>query len=342
MQTLTIIIVSWNVCDLLRRCLQTVVTSLSASDIDYRVIVVDNASSDGTVAMLQAEFPHVLVRIPDRNLGFAAGTNLALRVSGFVTDQAFMRQQLPDQQISLASSRFVLLLNPDTEIVDAALVQLIRYLEQHPTVIAVGPQLRFADGSVQSSRRRFPTRITFFWESTLLERLWPANPWACAYHCKDKPDTVVQPVDWLVGAALLVRGAAIMRGGLLDEGFFLYSEELEWQYRLQRSVPTSAGIVYLPDAVVIHHEGKSSEQVLPGRHIHFQRSKLRLARQWYGSLFAAILRCFLLLCYTWDLASEMAKYLLGHRRDLRRQRIQVYLTVLHNGLGYTGERSNTA
>jgi len=338
MPDLAVIIVSWNVRDLLRRCLQSVADSLVGSGISYEILVVDNAGGDDTPAMLRAEFPQVRLLEPGRNLGFAGANNLALRELGDrgqgtgdrVPDSA---QQSPDGSAQ-SSVRYVLLLNPDTEVVGAALPRLVAYLAAHPEVIAVGPQLRYADGSIQSSRRRFPTRLTFFWESTLLERLWPGNPWARRYHCADRSAELEQPVDWLVGAALLVRGPAIARAGLLDEQFFMYSEELEWQWRLQGAGDTGYGsrIVYLPDAVVLHYEGRSSEQVPAGRHLHFQRSKLRLARRMYGALFTEMLRSFLLLGYLWELLLEAGKYLLGHRRTLRRRRIGVYLTVLRTRL----------
>ncbi len=352
MPDLAIIIVSWNVRDLLRRCLQSVAASLAGSGISYELLVVDNAGGDDTPAMLRAEFPQVRLLEPGRNLGFAGANNLALRELGYRGQGTGDRVPDSAQQSSDGSAqslvRYVLLLNPDTEVVGAALPRLVAYLAAHPEVIAVGPQLRYADGSIQSSRRRFPTRLTFFWESTLLERLCPGNPWARRYHCADRSAELEQRVDWLVGAALLVRGTAIAHAGLLDEQFFMYSEELEWQWRLQGAGDTGYGrrttgdgrrttddgsrIVYLPDAVVLHYEGRSSEQVPAGRHLHFQRSKLRLARRMYGMLFAETLRIFLLLGYLWELLLEAGKYLLGHRRTLRRRRIGVYLAVLRTGL----------
>lgn len=316
MPHLAVVIVSWNVRDMLRRCLRAVDASFAGSACACEVVVVDNASSDGTPAMLRAEFPHVRLREAGRNLGFAAANNLAL------TDYL---------QESDNPASYILLLNPDTEPVGDALPRLVRYLEDHPDVVVVGPQLRYPDGSVQSSRRRFPTRMTFFWESTPLERLWRSNPWARRYHCAEVSHQTEQRVDWLVGAALLVRRDAIQQAGLLDPTFFLYSEELEWQRRLQQTrAPAHSAIVYLPSAVVIHAEGKSSEQVPAARHIHFQQSKLLLARQWYGAQFAAILRSFLIMCYVWDVAVEGGKYLVGHRRSLRRERMVVYVRVLHH------------
>ncbi len=347
MPDLAIIIVSWNVRDLLRRCLHSVVASLAQSGIDYQIVVVDNASSDGTPAMLYTEFPQVQVYELDRNLGFAAANNLALSALGFSDQPATVCHQAA--VAAAPRPTYILLLNPDTEIVADALPQLVAYLAVHPDLVAVGPQLRYATGHMQSSRRRFPTRLTFFWESTPLERCWPTNPWARRYHCLDCDASRVQRVDWLVGAALLVRGTAISQVGLLDTRFFMYSEELEWQYRLQATVSrrfsekqrspallpthsTESAIAYLPQAVIIHYEGQSSEQVPVARHLHFQQSKLRLACLLYGRWFALVVRMFVLVCYVWELASESIKFALGHRRPLRRQRIGVYATLLRSGL----------
>jgi N-acetylglucosaminyl-diphospho-decaprenol L-rhamnosyltransferase len=349
MPTLAIITVSWNTRDLLRRSIQTVHASLAGAGIDYTIVVVDNASSDGTPAMLRAEHPEVLLLEAGRNLGFAGGNNLALR-RVLSSEFSVLSSDAPDNsklKIQNSKLNYVLLLNPDTEVIGDAIPALVRYLEGHPDVAVVGPQLRYGDGSVQSSRRRFPTKGVYFWESTPLEQRWPNNPWARRYRCADTPEDTAQEVDWLVGAALLVRRAAIERAGLLDTGFTMYSEELEWQRRISRQstvgskqseassaadcrLPTAdcRRIVYLPDAVIIHHEGKSSEQALARRYLNFQRGRLRDARMVYGERFAARLRLFLRAAYAVELATEGVKWLLGQKRRLRAQRVAIYRQVL--------------
>jgi N-acetylglucosaminyl-diphospho-decaprenol L-rhamnosyltransferase len=350
MPMLAIITVSWNTRDLLRRSIQTVHASLAGAGIDYTIVVVDNASSDGTPVMLRGEHPEVLLLEAGRNLGFAGGNNLALRQvlgdGGKAQRKGELRlgDNAPSPNTQPPSPDYVLLLNPDTEVIGDAIPALVRYLEAHPDVAVVGPQLRYADGSVQSSRRRFPTKAVYFWESTPLEQRWPNNPWARRYRCADTPDDTAQEVDWLVGAALLVRRAAIERAGLLDAGFTMYSEELEWQRRIRgmgdrgsgmagRSytpspIPHPPRIVFLPDAVIIHHEGRSSEQALAQRYLNFQRGRLRDARMVYGERFAARLRLFLRAAYAVELATEGAKWLLGHKRRLRAQRVAIYRQVL--------------
>jgi len=307
---LTIIIVSYNVQDLLRRCLQSIAASSACAHLRCQTIVVDNASKDGSAAIVANEFPHVRLLTLGQNIGFAGGNNAGLRVA------------------LVHHPRYIMLLNPDTEVVDDALEQLVSYLDAHADVAVVGPQLRYGDGALQSSRRRWPTVGTLFWESTLLEQWWPRNPWARRYRFDDAQASVPQDVDWLVGAALVVRTSAIRDAGLLDDSFFMYSEELEWQTRLA----AHGRIVYLPNALIVHHEGKSSEQNLAQRHINFNRSKLRYAQQRWSKHVAWPLRIFLLISYIIQLLIEAAKWLLGHKRELRCQRIHQYRAILRSGL----------
>jgi GT2 family glycosyltransferase len=348
MTNLAIVVVSWNTRDLLGRCIETVHASLAESGIAYSIVVVDNASSDGTPGMLRAKHPEVELIEAGANLGFAGGNNLALRrvLSSELSVLSF--DDSCDAKLKAQHSKldYAFLLNPDTEIVGDAIPQLARYLDAHPDVAVVGPQLRYSDGSVQSSRRRFPTPGVFFWESTPLEKIWTDNPWARRYRYADTPDGGEQEVDWLVGAALMVRCSAIERAGLLDAGFLMYSEELEWQRRMRGSgleargltperqsqvsslKPLASRIVYLPSAIIIHHEGKSSEQAPARRYLNFQRSRIRDAEMTYGARFAVALRLFLRAAYAAELAFEACKWLLGHKRELRARRVRVFRQVL--------------
>jgi GT2 family glycosyltransferase len=330
MSSLAVIIVAWNTRDLLLRCIASVHASLAGAAIPYRIVVVDNASADGTVAGLRAEHPEVLVLEAGRNLGFAGGNNLALRrvlnsefsvlSSQFSVDG---NSKLKPQNSNLD---YLLLLNPDTEVQGDAIPRLMQYLDEHPDVALVGPQLRYPDGSVQSSRRRLPGRGVFFWESTPLEWRWPGNPWARHYRIAERSDDEEQAVEWLVGAALVVRRTVLERAGLFDASFALYSEELEWQRRI---TTFGAGrIVFLPAAVIVHHEGKSSEQVPVRRLIVFHQSRLRYAGMVYGPRFASFLRWFLLIVYGIELATEALKWAVGQRRPLRAARLAVYRRFL--------------
>jgi len=303
---LSIIIVSWNVRDLLERALTSVYASWG-NQTGLEVIVVDNASHDDSVAMLRTAFPDVQVIANPENRGFTGGNN---------------------QGLAAATGDFLLLLNPDTEIVTDALPCMVDYIRAHPDVGMIGPQLLNPDGSVQSSRRHFPTMPVLFLESTWLEKLAPRKLLR-HYYAQEQPDDVIQDVDWITGAAMLARREVVAQVGGMDAGFFMYSEELDWCRRIREA---GWRVVYFPEARIIHHEGKSSEQVVPARHIYFQSSKVRYTRKYHGNGIAEILRLWLLAQYVWQIGVEGAKWLIGHRRNLRAARIAAYRQVLKSKL----------
>lgn len=346
---LSIIIVSWNVWDLIRACLQAIeqitVDLGTPSGIrgfgprinnspqpTLEVIVVDNASLDATVELLPARFPWVRLIRSATNLGFTGGNNIGYAAS---------------------RGRAIYFLNPDTELVynslhgtlhgalhgngvgSDSLWTLYSVLMENPDIGVVGPQLRYADNTLQSSRRRFPSPLTGFFESTWLGKLWRGNPWNRHLQMDDWPSNFRQEVDWLVGAAMMARRSALETirlpdaTGPFDEGFFMYSEELDLCRRLKQA---KWRIVYVPEAVVIHYEGRSSEQVVAARHIHFNRSKVRYYEKYFGRRWATLLRAFLLLEFRRQWLLEGAKWLLGHKRELRARRMAAYREVLANGL----------
>lgn len=311
MPDISVIIVSWNVRDLLQRAIASILADAAATRLIVEIIVVDNASSDGTVAMLRTQFPHVRVLANTENSGFTRGNNQGLEIAG--------------------DARYLFLLNPDTEIFPGALRAMLDFMNapENARVGILGPQLVYADGSVQSSRRRFPTFATALFESTKLEQWFPRNQQITEYRLQNTDNKAIQVVDWVVGAAMFARRELYEQIGGLDERFFMYSEELDW---CKRAKQATWRVVYFPNARVLHHEAKSSEQVRAQRDIYFHSSKVRYFKKHHGNVQGELLRYFLLLMFVYQTLEESAKYVLGHKRDLRAARVNAYRQVLASGL----------
>jgi N-acetylglucosaminyl-diphospho-decaprenol L-rhamnosyltransferase len=290
------LIVNWNVRDLLDACLASL-AGREGDDAPKEIVVVDNGSRDGSVAMVRARYPDVRLIEAPHNPGFAGGINLAA---------------------AAATGDALFLLNPDTLVEPGALRQLTRALRNDPTLGAVGPRLIESDGSVQSSRRRFPTAPTLFLESTPLQGRLAARTLA-RYYLDDVPVTVPARPDWLVGAALLIRRTAWQEVGPLDTGYFMYFEETDW-FRRAAARGWRAGFV--PEARVVHYSGKSSEQNIAARHLRFTSSKLRYAERYHGAPLAGALSVWLRLLFLGQLAEEAGKWAVGHKRPLRRRRLR--------------------
>jgi GT2 family glycosyltransferase len=290
-------IVSYRTPELLWQCLQALKRERQA--LEFEVTVVDNASGDGSAELVEAEFPWVRLIHNSTNVGFGAAHNQALRDS---------------------PARHLLVLNADAAPEPGALSTLVGYLDARLDVAVVGPRLRYPDGRVQPSRRRFPTVATLFCESTQVQRFWPDNALLRRYYVADRTDDQEQDVDWLVGACLCVRSRAAADVGLFDERFFLYSEEIDWCRRFR-----AAGwrIVFVPTAEVVHHEGASTAQDVGRSERLFQTSRVRYAEKWHGPRVARALRTYLLLEWLGRGLEEAVKLGLGSRRAQRRARLKM-------------------
>ena len=303
---LSIIIVNWNVRDLLDACL----ASIYASDLEavnYEIIVVDSASDDDSIDMLREKYPAVILLPQTKNIGFTRGNNIGL---------------------ARAKGDYLLLLNPDTELSPEAVALLLKYLKADPQVGIIGPHTLNTDGSHQSTRRRFPTLVTGIFESTWLSAWAPATI-ERDYRMLDRRDNDIIEVDWVQGSAFMLRRAVYVDIGGLDEGYTMYSEELDYCRRAK-----SAGwrVVYHGGAQITHHGGKSSEQASAFKQVHFHTSKLRYFRKHHGYGAYIVLRALLLIQFGWQLILESLKGALGHKRQLRAERVRIYWTVLRSGL----------
>ncbi len=305
---LSIVVLSWNVREMLAECLRSLPGAAGAWWARAEVVVVDNASTDGSLQMVREEFPEVRVLALQENRGFSAGNNAGIRASG---------------------GRFVLLLNPDTAARPGSIEAMCEHMEVQPDVGVVGPRLLNADGSLQPSRRRFPTLAIALVESTPLQRVFSGAGMLRHFYLNDRPDGETQDVDWLSGAALLCRRETLEQVGLFDPGYFMFSEEVDLCRRVR-----DAGwrVVYLPEAEITHFGGGSTDQAVPSRHIHFNTSKARYFRLHEGQVAGQLVRWYLLGVYAAQTASEAAKWLAGHKREMRAERLRMYAQVLRSGL----------
>lgn len=261
---LSIVIVSWNARQALRGCLESVIAQDTEPALE--VLVIDNASSDGSAEMVDREFPAVQVLRNAVNAGFAKASN---------------------QGIRQARGRYVLLLNPDTIVRPCALERMLTYADAHPDIGALGPTLLAENGQIDyRGARQFPT----LW-SEVLKRLRLAHPVFGDNAMMNWDHRTSRDVEVLCGACMLVRREVIETVGLLDEGFFLFGEDVDWCFRIRRA---GWRVFYLSQAEVMHLGGKSSELVRDEVGFEMARSRHRLLRKAYGPRAARLHRCILL------------------------------------------------
>jgi N-acetylglucosaminyl-diphospho-decaprenol L-rhamnosyltransferase len=284
---LAVIVVSWNVRQLLVGCLTSVEQSLADSAhagirLDARIWVVDNASSDGSPDIVRTRFPDVHLLPNTENRGFAAANNQGLTLA------------LADEP------RHLLLLNPDTVVRGRALETLVHFLDNTDRAGMAGARLVFGDGSFQHSAFAFPglaqLAIDLFpvparLHDTRLNGRYPRTLYAA--------DAPPFPVDHPLGAAMLVRRAALQDAGLMDTGFFMYCEEIDWAMRFRQA---GWQIFCVPQAEIVHYGGQSTAQIQATSLINLWRSRHRLYHKHYSP-------------FRTRLAAWLVRLAMGHRAN---------------------------
>ena len=266
MPDLAVVIVSWNVRDLLGTCLQSLLADIEQSSFETQVWVVDNASADGTPEAVAEAFPTIRLIASDENLGFVRGNNLVLRE---ITS--------PHSQ----GPRYVWLLNPDTEVRPGATAALVAALEDDPRAGVAGAKLLYADGSLQHSAFRFPGLIQLAFDLFPLPTRLYDTPLNGRYPRRLYQGEAPFAIDHPLGASMMVRTEAIADVGLMDEGFWMYCEEIDWCWRMR----TAGWRAYCaPAARVVHHAGQSSAQVRIPSLINLWTSRARLYARHHGPL----------------------------------------------------------
>ena len=235
---LSTVIVSYRSSESLLQCLQALEDD--ASGLEHETVVVDNAPEDGALAAVAREFPMVRGIANAENVGYARAIN---------------------QGVAATTGEFVLAMNPDCLPERGAIAALVAHLRVQPRTAMVGPKVVDSDGTLQYSARAFPDAFTFLFNRySLLTRLFPGNRFTRRYLLSDWDHASVRDVDWLSGACLMVRRAAIAEVGAMDERFFMFNEDVDW---CRRMTLAGWGVTYVPTARVVHHIGASRKKVAP-------------------------------------------------------------------------------
>jgi len=256
---LSVIVVTHNGCEMALRTLRSAMTATGSASVEW--LVVDSGSTDGTPDAIEREFDGATV-LRRANRGFAASNNVALRV---------------------AQGRYVLLLNPDVEIESGTLGELVAAMDARPELGMASVVQRAPTGELQVSIRRFPSPLRSLGEAFFAAH-WPILRTQQELETRPGPYEREGPVDWMVGAFLIARREAVAAVGLMDERFFLYSEEIDWCYRFWQS---GWSVAHLPVMTVVHHTGDRTRGDLMAQLSH---SRLLFASKHFGAVRAMGIR----------------------------------------------------
>ena len=270
MARLSIIIVNYNVRYFLEQCLCSV--QQAARGMEVEVIVVDNASSDDSLSMLQRRFPEVKLIANKENTGFSRANNQGIRI---------------------ASGEYILLLNPDTLVAEDSFSSTLAFMDTHPECGALG--VRMLDGSgkfLPESKRGLPTPAVALYKMTGLSSLFPRSRRFGRYHLKYLNEHSTHEVDVLSGAFMMLRKTALDRAGLLDEQFFMYGEDIDLSFRIQK-----AGFVnvYFAGTEILHYKGESTKKRSANYVKVFYNAMILFARKHYSGGSAGLLSLFIVL-----------------------------------------------
>ncbi len=235
----SIVIISYNTKELLCACLASIARHYPA--LLSNVTVVDNASEDGTVEAVRAQYPEVGLAVNQTNVGYAKAVNRGIRAS---------------------ATPYVLIFNPDIEVREGSIESLLGFMETHPDAGIAGSRLLYPDGTLQYSCRTFYTVPVVLLRRTLLGRIFPNARTVREHLMLDWDHASSRAVDWVIGACMIVRREAFEKVGGMDERFFLYLEDVDWCSRMQKH---GYNVYYVADAEMVHHHRRESAKMLPDR-----------------------------------------------------------------------------
>lgn len=265
----SIVIVNWNACQITCDCLKSVYGQ--TGNINFEVIVVDNASTDGSAEMVKRNFPRVTLVENSENLGFARANNIGIRTS---------------------KGRYACLVNSDVIMLEDCIKNLMSFMDKHPTIGMAGPRILNPDRTLQPSCRHFPTIWNNLCPALGLNRIFPKSAffsgWIMNYWNHDS----VRSVDALSGCFWMVRRKALNEVGLLDEDFFIYGEDLDWCKRFHKA---DWDVAFSPGAEAVHIGGASSANAPIKFYLEMQKADLQYWRKHHGRFMAAAYKMIILL-----------------------------------------------
>jgi len=253
---ISIIIVTWNQKDIVSQCLASI--NRYVNDPTVEIIVVDNASSDGTPDMIRDQFPGVNLLAQGANLGFAKGNNVGLARSG---------------------GRFICLVNSDVVVPVGCIEKLTDYLKQNPTIGMLGPKMLLRDGTIGQSCMGFPTVWNWFCRALALDALFKNSRLFGGYLRTDFRYDRTQDVDILTGWFWVVSRQAFEQVGALDERYFFYGDDIDWSIRFHKA---GWRVVFYPEAHAIHYCGASSSKSPVRFYVEMHRANLQLCKKFYA------------------------------------------------------------
>jgi len=254
---ISICMVSFNAADYLENCLRSLYEN--APGRSFEVVIVDNASSDDSVKIIRERFPSVRLIRNSENTGFVKANNAAIRAS---------------------KGRYVLCLNTDTAVLPDALDALCKFMESHPEAGACGPRLLNVDHTTQHQcKRGFPTVPTVLAYYLRLHKLFPQNRFFGHYLLTYLDENLINEVESLSGAAMMVRRSVIETVGMMDEDYFMYMDDIDWCYRIKQA---RWKVYYVPDAQILHFGGRSTRKVVYKSLVHFYKSQAIFYRKHYA------------------------------------------------------------
>jgi hypothetical protein len=266
----SVIIVSWNTQDILRNCLRSIYEQ--GGDVALEVIVIDNASTDGSTEMVRKGFPQVILIENSENRGFAAANN---------------------RGIAIAKGRYVLLLNSDTVVLDHAIDKTLSFAQAHPESAVVGCRVLNPDRTLQPTCFMFPSILNMLLSSTYLYKLFPKSRFFGRERMTWWNRNDIREVDVVTGCFMLVRRETIEQVGLMDERFFMYGEETDWCYRFKQA---GWKVMFTPCANIIHLGGQSTKKKATAMVVQLRKSILQFMKK-HHSPFIYRIACLLTVTF---------------------------------------------